>query len=202
MIKNLIFDFGGVLYKINPYLTIQSFAKFTSDIEKFQQALKSQSYKKHIKEFEKGNLNSNQFRQQMKKEFDLYCNNLEFDNAWNNLLIGIMDFSIPLIEQLKQNYNIYLLSNTNIIHYNHFLPQCRELFALFNKCFFSYKIGSVKPENEIFNYLLARTNINTDETIFIDDSKENIISANELGFQTFLVENSNTPHILKFLYYE
>ncbi len=199
MIKNLIFDFGGVLYKINPELTIIAMSKLTKDKNKFNQNIKTQNYLNYIRDFEKGIISTIKFRKLMKQEFYLNCSNYDFDKAWNSLLIDLTDFAIPLIKNLKKHYKLYLLSNTNTIHYNYFLPQCRELFSLFEKCFFSFKIGSVKPEFEIFKFVINKNNIYADETLFIDDSKDNIIVANELGFQTFLVENLNTTKILKLL---
>jgi putative hydrolase of the HAD superfamily len=59
--------------------------------------------------------------------------------------------------------------------------------SYFKSIYFSYKIGSRKPEIEIFNKFVRCQNINADETIYLDDSKINIEAAEKMGFRTELV---------------
>jgi putative hydrolase of the HAD superfamily len=52
---------------------------------------------------------------------------------------------------------------------------------LFEKAYYSYEIGLRKPTKEIFKYILEDSNLDPDETLFIDDSNQNIKTAKELG---------------------
>jgi putative hydrolase of the HAD superfamily len=97
------------------------------------------------------------------------------------------------LTELKSNYNLFLLSNTNAIHLTeiNLLAQqqlhVKELDVFFTKAYYSFKMGMRKPNADIFQFVLMDAGIEAEETLFIDDSKPNIITAKQLGFNTHLL---------------
>ena len=90
------------------------------------------------------------------------------------------------------------MSNTNQIHYNAFSEAYRKqindgnLDDLFIKAYYSFELGLRKPSKEIFETVLKNENLNAAETLFIDDSEENIEAAKSVGLQTIHLPSPNT----------
>ncbi|MFA6569839.1 MAG: HAD family phosphatase [Bacteroidota bacterium] len=192
MIKNIIFDFGNVLYEIAPERTMAEFAKLSAKPE----LIKNYSVRKFgsteiFLHFEKGKISSAKFRDFIRKELFISASDEELDKAWNLTLIGLFPDSVPIINEFKNKFCIALLSNTNEIHYNFFEHQCIELFAAFQQCFFSHKLGMRKPDENIYINLLNKLKYQPSETLFVDDTIDNIETAAELGIHTYLVSEDN-----------
>jgi putative hydrolase of the HAD superfamily len=197
---NFIIDFGGVLYKINPEIALEKF-KSVSEMPELLDDLECLQ-KKFITPFEKGTILSAEFRKKFRDNYHLNINNDEFDDIWNSLLIGILPDSISILKELKKIGKMILLSNTNEIHFNHFEPECKELFSIFDASFFSFQLGMVKPQPQIYRYVLKKTRINEKETYFIDDNELNIQAAQQLNINTYHINKQNTLsdflHTVKF----
>lgn len=192
MIKNCIFDFGGVLFKIAPERSIKAFRNLSGRGDFFTgEELKHILSKRGFLLYENGKISSSQFRDFLRDELYITADDSEIDKAWNLTLIEKFDFASSIVEEIKSRYKIALLSNTNEIHYNYFEPQCRDLFARFDRCFFSHHMKMRKPDGEIFETLLEEMNYKPEETIFIDDSEINIKAAVGLGLATYHVADKN-----------
>ncbi|TAL70588.1 MAG: HAD family phosphatase [Bacteroidetes bacterium] len=187
-----VLDFGGVLYNISHQSTYKAFFSLSKDKEKFNSyKMKEYLNDEFIFRFEKGLISPEEFRYLVKKKFTIDADDTKFDDAFNTTLLGIKSDAIRNVSYLKNKGKVYLLSNTNKIHFNHFKNECKELFDLFDGLFFSHLIGARKPEPEIFNYLSKNTGILPQVSLFIDDSAENVDAALNFGFQTYLVDNTN-----------
>ena len=86
------------------------------------------------------------------------------------------------------------MSNTNAIHFPVYNKQIQEsyklndLSALFEKAYYSYRLGLRKPDKEIFELVLKENNLKPEETLFIDDSPQHINTAANLGMNTVLFQ--------------
>lgn len=179
-IKNIIFDLGGVLLNINPLLSLLELEKisgFSKDelIVKFVEA-------KIFEKFDTGSLSPAQFRSKLCRILNCSVSDSEIDRTWNELLL---DFPLPrveLLKQLRKNYRVFLLSNTNSIHFDHYTREFYETYGirmadLFDKLYLSYEIGIHKPDAGIYTYILEHANIVATESVFFDDSIANIEAA-------------------------
>jgi putative hydrolase of the HAD superfamily len=192
-IKNFIFDFGGVLYEIDHQKTLKAFASLSTQPDKFtNESIKTFSNDPSLIAFEKGDITIAEFRDGIRESMHLLADDVQIDLAWNKTLIELYYYAIPILTEIKKLGNIVLMSNTNILHYNHFEPECRELFSMFDKTFFSFKIGKRKPDEDFFKHVLNKTGFNPKETLFIDDSYINIQTAEHLDIKTFHVYGSQT----------
>jgi len=183
-IKNIIFDLGGVLLNINPLLSLLELEKI-SGISKDELIVKFVS-EKIFEKFDTGSLNPAQFRSKLCQILNCSVSDSEIDRIWNELLL---DFPLPrveLLQQLRKNYRVFLLSNTNSIHFDHYTHVFYEKYGirmadLFDKLFLSYEIGIHKPDAGIYTHVLQHAHIDSSESVFIDDSLPNIEAAFRQG---------------------
>ncbi|MFP4527755.1 MAG: HAD family hydrolase [Candidatus Kapaibacterium sp.] len=182
-IHNIIFDFGGVLYDIDPRLSLGEFARLSGRHDILGQPPSHDFEENVIFPFEKGGISAGAFRNAIRRELDFEAPDSEIDRAWNATLIGVRPDSMRLIGELCNAFNLYILSNTNEIHHSKFAPECKELFSMFGNKYFSFKVGMRKPDREIFEYLLNTEKIAPQESLFIDDTAENISAAEDCGIK-------------------
>lgn len=188
-IKNIIFDFGGVIIDIDPRLTIKELEKLGyHDIEK----LKSKDfYEKVILKFEKGVDTPTIFRNKLREFIEMDLSDQQLDDAWNALLFDIPKERIRVIEQVKKHYSIYLLSNSNEIHYDLYVRDLQLRFGyqefdkLFDKAYFSFDLHMTKPHEEIYEFVINQHHLIPERTLFIDDRIENIEGARKAGLKTY-----------------
>lgn len=188
MIKNIIFDLGGVIVRLDRKACVDSFRKI--GFEDFGKILNDFVQHGFFLDFEKGIIDAAQFRDIIRKYIGGYVSDENIDNAMADFLAEIPLYKLKLICRLKQSYKVYLLSNTNPIAMN----QVRVLFRncgyemddCFHKMFLSYEMKMAKPDAEIFEELVRETGIIPGESLFVDDGSLNIQTAESLGFQTLL----------------
>jgi putative hydrolase of the HAD superfamily len=183
-IKNIIFDFGGVLLNINPLLSLLEFERLSGIGKEMltQRLIKEDVFAK----FETGSLSPARFRGELNRIMQTNLDDLALDAAWNTLLLDFPFERVQMLQQLRKNYKVYLLSNTNIIHFWHYTQEFYknhniQFTDLFKKLFLSYEIGLHKPNPGIYTHVLENLGINPSETLFIDDSLQNIEAAAGLG---------------------
>ncbi|OGU38418.1 MAG: hypothetical protein A2X61_11510 [Ignavibacteria bacterium GWB2_35_12] len=192
-IKNYVLDFGGVLYEINHFASFQDFFLLSKNPELFgDYSMKEYLNDELIIQFEKGLIEPVQFRNKVRGKLLLEAVDELFDKAFNETLIKIKPDAIECVQKLKNKGKVVLLSNTNQIHYEYFQKECEELFSLFDELYFSYLLGARKPEQEIFKILLQKTGFTPNETLFVDDSVENIAVAKDLGFATYMIDGEHS----------
>lgn len=192
-IKNLLIDLGGVLYAID-YARIESGMKRIQNQAKAPAVTYSKSFQDELfSQFERGEISPEEFYQGMKGKFELDASQEDFESVWNSMLFGLIPGRMELIRGLKQRYKLYLLSNTNIVHYNFLLPECQDIFNLFDKCYFSFQMGLRKPSAEIFLEVIQENQLVPEETLFIEDSPQHIVTARQLGLNTLFAEDTHWP---------
>ena len=142
-------------------------------------------------QYEKGEITSKEFETGIQLHLFRKVFLDDIDQAWNGLIDSkISPEIIELLKGKKDKYRIFLLSNTNELHikaikdssgiflYSNFLRQ-------FEKTYLSYEIGMRKPDAEIFEKVLKDNELEADETFYIDDSEQHILSAEKLGIHTW-----------------
>lgn len=187
MIKSIILDFGGVIINISHQRVEAAFkALGVSNFETlFNKATQSDLFQR----FEKGEITAPEFRDNIRTLTHLNITDEKLDEAWNQI-IGDYPYSrINLLHQIKNHYRLFLFSNTNIIHYNYYIPKFENEFgysfeSLFEKTYWSFKFGERKPDLRSYKLLLAESHLVPAETLFIDDSMQNILAAQKVGLKT------------------
>jgi len=191
-IKNIIFDFGGVIIDIDFWLSINAFIKLGAN--NFDEVYSQSQQSGIFDELDKGTISPDEFCESLKKYLPESVNKQQIIAAWNAILIGIPEHRIRLLEEIRSHYRIFLLSNTNAIHYPEYIRELKEKYGykelseIFERVYLSYEVKMRKPEAAFFKMVLVENNLNPEETLFIDDSEQNIPPAMELGMQTLLLQ--------------
>jgi len=202
MIKNIIFDLGAVVLNIDFQLSAIAFKKL--GIDDFESLYSRAIQDMLFVNMEKGVISPNEFRNTLRKLSNLPLKDEEIDNAWNALILDFPKERLQLINRIRNNYRIFLLSNTNKIHYDIYQEDLRKthningLESIFEKIWMSHQIKMRKPNEDIYIYALKDANIKAYETVFIDDSIQNIEIASKLGIKTIFIDISKNMEISNF----
>ena len=187
-IEAIIFDLGGVILDIDYNLTKAAFEKLGSTHfdEMYSQAEADDLFRR----LETGDVKPGEFYTEFNKSSGLHLSPEEISGAWNAMLLTFREESLTFLERIKTRYRLFLLSNTNEIHYEvfkqiYFGNERSFVFEdYFEKAYYSFDMGKRKPDADIFEAVLQENNLNPLTTLFIDDSIQNIEAAKQLGIQT------------------
>ncbi|HEY8783261.1 MAG TPA: HAD family phosphatase [Mucilaginibacter sp.] len=191
-IKNIIFDYGNVIFSLDFSRSRQAWNDLGIDNADTFYGHKVQD--KIFDGFERGEVAADEFRDYIRKIAN-HPNlaDQQINDAWNSLLVGVPKGNHELLLSLKPKYRTFLLSNINPIHYDYVTNYLKAEFGfdsndhLFEKVYYSHLIGKRKPDAEIFHQVLTENTLNPAETLFIDDSPQHIAAAQKLGIQTYLM---------------
>ncbi len=202
MIKNILFDFGGVLYNIDFAKTITAFEQ--RGFSSFENMFSQHKANAFFQNLETGKITPDEFYKTIQAVAPKATTTEQIQNAWNALLLGYRTESLRFLITLKQHYNLFLLSNTNQIHYDYFTHQLQQktpynsLDSFFTKAYYSHKIGLRKPDTAVFEYVTNDAGILANETLFIDDTHSNFPNAEKLGMKTHLLLSDETIETLQY----
>ncbi len=184
--KNILFDLGGVILDINVQATLKQFYElgFPAELMQFPNSMTTDLYFR----YETGKLDTEQFRNEIRKAAGVEMTDHAFDEAWNAMLVRFPEERIVLLKRLSKRYNLYMLSNTSSLHVKVFEKMYLEVAGepmqkVFKKIYYSHEIGWHKPDREAWEYVLNDAHIKAEETLFLDDNIHNIKASQELGFQ-------------------
>lgn len=194
-VKNIIFDFGGVILNIDYTLTEKAFAEL--GLTDFDKIYSQATQKDLFDRLETGRISPAAFREEIRKYIGKATDE-QIDKAWNAMLLDLPEERITLLDKLKNTHRIFLLSNTNEIHYKAFTAYMQEKFKrdifseVFEKAYVSHKINMRKPDAEIFEFVVRENGLNKTETLFIDDSIQHIEGAKKVGLNALFLEKGKT----------
>ena len=194
MIKNLLFDLGGVIMDIRRLNCVASFERLgMKDADSF---LGEYSQKGPFLQLEEGAISETEFRTAVRQFIDGEVSDEQIDSAFCDFLVGIPKYRLEQLRELKKQYGIYMLSNTNSIMWHSriaedFRQEGLEREDYFDGIVTSFEARSIKPDAKIFHTVVEKLGIKPEETLFLDDSQKNLDAAAELGFQTLLVTPSS-----------
>ena len=182
MINAIIFDFGDVFINLDKEASVQAFKKLgmTAPNPEFLEANEA---------FEKGKISEENFL----KSFRAVLPNAtkdEIKTAWNSIIGEFPLYRLEFLQMLSQKYRLFLLTNTDMIHIEHFEEKVgisffSDFYQCFEKVYYSFEMGMRKPEPEIFTRILNNHDLSPKRTLFVDDKKQNIDAAEALGIQVW-----------------
>ena len=183
--RNIIFDFGGVLVNLDRKRCIDAFTRIGAGaIAGYVDECRQEDL---FHDLEVGDTGVGQFCDAVRQACG-GCNATDEDicGAWDALLTGIPKRRLDKLAELKRDFRLVLLSNTNPIHWRkaeaeYFSAGGHAVSDYFEQVFLSYRMHLVKPDEEIFRQVLRETGFAPSDTLFIDDSAANRASAMRLG---------------------
>ena len=188
MIKNLIFDFGDVFLDLDKSGAMQN-ALDIFGIDTLTEDMFNMNF-----QYEKGLVTTSEF-------IGFYCDYFshisrqDLIDIWNYVLKEFPIHKLNFLEQLSKanNYKLILLSNTNELHIDWVKQNVsfyEEFKNYFDKFYLSHEINLRKPDKEIFEFVLQENNLIAEESLFVDDTKENTDAANLLGMHTWNIDET------------
>ena len=197
VIKNIIFDLGGVILNIDTQLTLNAFINLglNNPFEEKNTTIEL------FYNLEKGISSPGAFHDNFRKLTGLNTPDDEIDAAWTAMILDIPADRIKYIEELKRKYRIFLLSNTNEIHRLKFHRAFEEDFGypfdqVFERNHYSHEMGLRKPDPGIYLKVLTENNLIAAETLFIDDVEENVIASESVGINGLHIQPGRLLEIL------
>jgi putative hydrolase of the HAD superfamily len=185
-IRNILFDLGGVILDINIQATLKGFYElgFPAELMQYPDSMSTDVFFK----YQTGKLSTEQFRNAIRKSTGVEMSDRAFDEVWNAMLVRIPRERTELLNRLSERYALYMLSNTSALHVEVFEPMYQEaagvsMHEVFTKIYYSHEIGWHKPDQEAWEHVIKDAGIRPEETLFLDDSIQNIKASQELGFQ-------------------
>ena len=187
MIKNIIFDWGGVLIHLDKARCTEAFRQL--GVEVSDELTNPYGQRADLMDFEKGLMTVDGFHDTVRRIYAPELTNEQIDHAWNALLLDIPSYKLDMLLELKQHYRLFLLSNTNAVHWE----EGRKRFDYrgyrtedyFDQIFLSHEIHELKPSAEAFLKVARLAGINPEETLFVDDLEVSCKAAEALGFRTY-----------------
>lgn len=188
-IKNIIFDLGGVVLDIDESIVYKELEKLGINVSELA---RSKEFMGIMSKFNTGIYTASTFRKKTKAFLGQEkMTDQKFDTLWNAMILDIPRERIEAIEKVKKHYKIFLMSNSNVIHYDLYVRDLQLRFGynefdeLFNKSYFSFAEHLEKPDPRFFELILDHEGLLPEETLFIDDTAENIRAAKSLGINTY-----------------
>ena len=186
MIETIIFDFGNVFINID-IDGAQKHALETFNIKSLSdEMLAFNSF------YEQGLISTSEFIDFYAENFPKLTKEILFD-TWNCILKDFPKHRLDFLKQLKatNKYKLILLSNTNELHIN-WIKQHVLFYEDFKNCFdafyLSHEINLVKPNTDIFEFVLNENKLKPETCLFIDDNADNIKTASNMGISSWHIK--------------
>lgn len=208
MIKNIIFDLGGVLLDVDMKRTFMEFQKlgvdtsvFTSKTSDADPGVPHATVCEGITVngimalYQTGDISTSDFFSAILKACRPGTTVEQVRDAWNSCLFTIPQHRMYAVLQLRKRYNVYMLSNTNDAHWvyllaHQFATPGADLATHFDRVFVSHEMHLAKPNPAIYQQLLSEIGAKPEECLFLDDATVNTSAAASLGIRTLTVETS------------
>ncbi len=188
-IRNVILDLGGVILELDVDRTIRAFhALGFPPIESSDIILSRYPF---FLDFETGKISPDEFIAQVMGISADHVTRDRVVEAWNAMILGFTAESIALLQDLRQSYRLFLLSNTNAIHEKVYNRQLNEqhgianLDRIFERVYYSHRLKMRKPDPEIFKHVLRDSGLVPGESLYIDDTLLHVETARSLGMQAY-----------------
>lgn len=184
-IKSIIFDLGNVLVNFNAKKAAKRFAKackvtvqevwdhfFTDPTEKA---------------YTRGEISCKEFYNHSCKAMNAPVDFETFKHYWNDIFWENKGMD-ELLAKLKKKYPLYLISNTNKMHFDYLLAKF-TLLRHFKKTFPSHEVGHRKPEPQIYQKVLRKIKLKPEQTVFVDDVEKFVLGARAVGMHAIQFKN-------------
>lgn len=186
-IKIILFDLGNVVFQLHINRSLEFFSKILNKPKIIHDL--SPVPEKLYNQFEKGFIHHSIIRKALEKRWQTNISDSVFINGLNQEI----GEPFPCMKNFLSNYSkkipSFVLSNTNEIHMQFIYTTYPNLMKNFKKIFTSFELHLRKPEPEIYHKIVKEIQLRPKEILFLDDKKENIESASEVGMQVEWIED-------------
>ena len=193
MIKNLIFDLGGVIITLAPDEALRRFKSL--GLENAEEQMDAYTQMGIFGQLEEGKISAEAFREELSRQVGREVTYDECRHAWLGYVKEVPQRNLDALLRLRsEGYRIILLSNTNPymmswVRSPEFDGHGHSIDYYMDACYLSYQLGVMKPDTEFFHRVLMTEKIMASETLFIDDGPRNVATASQMGIRTYCPQN-------------
>ena len=180
-LKALALDLGNVLVKVDHFRFCRRLAGLAG--------LTSEEVYARIFEsdlefgYDTGRLTSEEFHRRVLDHFGVSLPFPQFSFWWSDIF-DPMEGMAALVRHLAARYPLYLMSNTNPLHFD-FIREHYPLLHHFQSFVLSFEVGSRKPEPGIYQALIRQTGLSPAQCLFVDDKLPFVAAAQDQGLQSW-----------------
>jgi putative hydrolase of the HAD superfamily len=182
-IAALAFDLGNVLVKVDH----QRFCRGLAELAGWPpQEIYAAVFQSGLEpRYDRGRLSSREFHRRLQARFRLDLPFPRFRDLWNEIFDPLEDMQ-EVVARLAQRYPLYLLSNTNYLHFRYVRERFASLLKHFRALILSYRVGSRKPEAAIFQALLREVGLPPARILYIEDNEDFVAAARTHGLTAWI----------------
>ncbi|MBO4659643.1 MAG: HAD family phosphatase [Prevotella sp.] len=194
-VKNIVFDFGGVVVTLDHNEAVRRFRKL--GLKDADRQLDPYTQGGIFGELELGKIGEEEF---ISRLGELCHRKLSYDDcqyAWLGYRKEVPHRNLDALVRLREEgYRLILLSNTNPFMMKwamsgDFDGQGHSVEHYFDATYLSYKLGMMKPNEMFFRMMLMSEQILPVDTLFLDDGPRNVAAASQLGISTYCPDNGH-----------
>lgn len=194
MIKNILFDMGGVIFDQDTDRALERFRAAGVDTDKYLGKYEQSGI---FLDLEMGRIGKEEFCEKMAEIAGRDHISLEeAARCWQGFYKSTPVYKLHALEELRKNYHLGLLSNTNpfmmeFTDSEAFSTEGKPISDYFDSLFLSCEMKLYKPSKEIYLEVLRRDGMKPEETLFVDDSQRNIDGAESVGINGLYVPSNS-----------
>lgn len=193
MIKLFVFDLGNVIVPFEHRQIVVKLLKKTrgkivsSPHEFFSFLFDAENGLVNL--YDEGRISSLEFFVTLRDRYGLEMDFEEFKTIWNTIFWANPDVDEAIGFLKGKGFPIFLLSNTNELHFSYILKNFPIIHTL-DEWILSFEVGAKKPQKRIFDVVLQKMDVNAGEVFFVDDISENVEAAKSYGFQGMVYKDA------------
>ena len=178
----IFFDLGNVFIGVDPGRSASRLIEYSGEgsVDRLE-ALFSRSELLDL--YQSGRIDTDTFYKRVKDKLEGRFSLDRFVELWNGMFYP-NTVMIDMLPEFSDRYRTGLVSNTNALHFR-YVEQTYDFFRYFDTIVLSHEVGILKPAEEILRIGLNRVGAAPSETVFIDDTLDNVLAAQSLGMEGF-----------------
>ncbi|MEO7743680.1 MAG: HAD family phosphatase [Usitatibacter sp.] len=186
-IDALLYDFGGVLVKIDFDWIFQRWAELA--YVPFEQVKSRFAHGGAYRRHERGEIDLPAYYRELRKELGVELTDEEFTDGWQRVFGPAYPQVVEAVRRIAPRMPQYLLSNTNRTHYDFFRSRYAAALAPLRRLFVSCEMDARKPERAAFEYVSHEIGIPLGRIFFLDDTADNVAGARAAGMKAAHIES-------------
>lgn len=193
-----LFDLAGVILNLN--LTRDAAALSAVGLPDFQGCLANPAIRRPMEAYLNGLTTKAEYLRDIRPVCREGVSDSELLWAMDAVLDDVPAPRLAMLRELRREHRVYLLSNIYDTAWQHAVMQIeRAGYAVgdcFDRVFLSFEMRLAKPDPRIFRAVIAATGLNPATTLYLDDTAENIVVGQAMGFRTCRVPLNRLEDVL------
>lgn len=185
-IRLIVCDFGGVICTFDYRIFCERLARRTG---RTADQIFAAAFGDHLQaDFETGKLSGREYHRAVMARLQADVPYAEFSRTYGDIFTEI-PATVDLLRRLHARYPLYLLSDTNEIHFG-YVRETVKVLSAFDQCIVSYEVGAMKPDPRIYQEALRRSGLPAKACVFVDDRPANVEGAARVGMHAVRFESA------------